>query len=569
MTNAMSSTRAVIHFHTEAGLNPPRIWITGNAECVHWPRTGPASTLDRETQGMNEASIANWRGRIAMLTAPLVLVAATSPTLGGELLPRVPPPKPAQTIVGEMHEPSAVVVKFAEGTDVRFNANPDGSSIPFTMAPRHAEALEDVLRSHAVSPEAIERLFTRSEDELDAERREAEQLSGRKLADLNLYYRVKLLESADTAGFCDALNALLFIELAQPVPRPAPPPALPAPPPPTDIPPKTPDFSSMQQYRGSTRGVGADDVKSIPGADGSGISIVDIEYQWVLDHEDLDLPPTASIDSATIDNPYPQNEGNHGTAVLGELGAKDNGYGVTGLSPGAVLKVAPQMTIEFGFRTERAVSLATSASSPGDVILMENQTCVCNIGCPYAGSQEGLGPSEWYRPVYDAIEIATARGIIVVAAAGNGSVDLDQNSCNNRFNLNVYDSGAIIVGAGRSTDRSPHSYSSYGSRVDVHAWGDGIVTTGYGSLFDPGDIRQRYMQSFGGTSGASPMVASAVAIIQGILKARGQPPMKPRDVRSLLVTTGTPQGGGTGRHIGPRPNLVAAAKELGASKRGI
>ena len=282
---------------------------------------------------MNEASIANWRGRIAMLTAPLVLVAATSPTLGGELLPRVPPPKPAQTIVGEMHEPSAVVVKFAEGTDVRFNANPDGSSIPFTMAPRHAEALEDVLRSHAVSPEAIERLFTRSEDELDAERREAEQLSGRKLADLNLYYRVKLLESADTAGFCDALNALLFIELAQPVPRPAPPPALPAPPPPTDIPPKTPDFSSMQQYRGSTRGVGADDVKSIPGAwDGSGISIVDIEYQWVLDHEDLDLPPAASIDSATIDNPYPQNEGNHGTAVLGELGAKDNGYGVTGLS---------------------------------------------------------------------------------------------------------------------------------------------------------------------------------------------------------------------------------------------
>ena len=519
---------------------------------------------------MNEASSAHWRGRIAMLIALLVLMAATSPTLGDELLPRVPPLKPAQTIVGEMHEPREVVVKFAEGTAIRLNASPDGSSIPFTIASQdHAVKLQHVLQTHEVSLREFERLFTRSEKRLDDERKEAEQLSGRKLANLNLYYRVKMPESGDIAKFCDALNALSFIELAQPVPRPAPPPAMPVPPPPRDIPPKTPDFSSIQHYRGSAQGIGADDVKSIAGADGTGITIVDIEYQWVLDHEDLGLPTSANIDSATIDNPYPKYEGNHGTAVLGELGAKNNGYGVTGLSPAAVLKVAPQSTVEFGFRTERAVDLATSALSSGDVILMENQTCVCNINCPYDGSQRGLGPSEWYQPVYDAIEHATARGIIVVAAAGNGSVNLDQSSCNNRFNRNVRDSGAIIVGAGRSTDRRPHTYSSYGTRVDVHAWGDNIVTTGYGDLFNSCCVRQRYTQSFRGTSGASPMVASAVGIIQGILKASGHLPMKPRDVRSLLVRTGTPQGVGGGRHIGPRPNLVAAVEELSVSKRGI
>ena len=517
---------------------------------------------------MNGASTAHWRGQIAMSIALLVLMAATSPTLGDELLPRVPPLKPAQTIVGEMYEPREVVVKFAEGTDIRLNASPDGSSIPFTIASQdHAVKLQRVLREHAVPLDEIKRVFTRSEGELDAERKEAEQLSGRKLADLNLYYRVKVPENGDTAEFCDALNALPFIELAQPVPRPAPPPAMPVPPPPRDIPPKTPDFSSIQHYRGSAQGIGADDVKSIAGADGTGITIVDIEYQWVLDHEDLGLPTSANIDSATIDNPFPQDEGSHGTAVLGELGAKENGYGITGLSPGAVLKVAPQMTVEFLFSTARAVSLATDVLSPGDVILMENQTCVCNIKCPYNGSQKGLGPSEWYQPVYDAIEIAAARGIIVVAAAGNGSVDLDQKSCEKRFNRSVRDSGAIIVGAGRSTDRRPHNYSSYGTRVDVHAWGDNIVTTGYGDLFNRCCMRQRYTQSFGGTSGASPMVASAVAIIQGILKASGHPPMKPRDVRSLLVRTGRPQGGGTGRHIGPRPNLAAAVEELGVSKR--
>ena len=519
---------------------------------------------------MNEASTAHWRGRIAMLTALLVLMAATSPTLGDEHRRRVPPQKPVQTIVGEMHEPGEVVVKFAEGTYVRLNAKPDSSSIPFTLASQdHAAKLQHVLQAHEVSLGDFEPLFARSAEILDAERKEAEELSGRKLANLNLYFRVKVPESGDTAEFCDALNKLQFIELAQPVPRPAPPPAMPAPPPPRDIPPKTPDFSSIQHYRGSAQGIGADDVKSIAGADGTGITIVDIEYQWVLDHEDLGLPTSANIDSATIDNPFAQNEGSHGTAVLGELGAKDNGYGITGLSPGAVLKVAPQRTIEFRFSTERAVSLATDVLSPGDVILMENQTCVCNIRCPYNGTQKGLGPSEWYRPVYDAIEIATALGIIVVAAAGNGSVDLDQNSCEGRFDLNVRDSGAIIVGAGQSTDRRPHDYSSYGTRVDVHAWGDKIVTTGYGDLFNSCCVRQRYTQSFGGTSGASPMVASAVAIIQGILKASGHPPMKPKDVRSLLVRTGTPQGVGRGRHIGPRPNLVAAVEELGVSKRGI
>ena len=69
----------------------------------------------------------------------------------------------------------------------------------------------------------IERLFTRPEEELDAEREAAQLRSGRALADLNLYYRITLPAGVDAARFCDELNMLPFVELASPAPKPAPP----------------------------------------------------------------------------------------------------------------------------------------------------------------------------------------------------------------------------------------------------------------------------------------------------------------------------------------------------------
>ena len=224
--------------------------------------------------------------------------------------------------------------------------------------------------------------------------------------------------------------------------------------------PATPDYQGEQGYRLSApEGVGASDVTAVAGADGAGVAIVDIEYNWVLDHEDLELDASANIDSAPLYDPYPVDEGNHGTAVLEILGGRPNAYGVTGLVPEATLLVAPAMTTSHGYNVARAVNLAAQILGPGDVILIEQQSYVCG------GSN--FGPVEWNPPVFDAIATATALGIVVVEAAGNGAVDLDAPACGGWFDRSVRDSGAIIVGAGEPGSRARLSFSSYGSRVDL------------------------------------------------------------------------------------------------------
>ena len=76
------------------------------------------------------------------------------------------------------------------------------------------------------------------------------------------------------------------------------------------------------------------------------------------------------------------------------------------------------------------------------------------------------------------------------------------------------------------------------------------------------DRRQWYTRTFSGTSSASPIVAGAVASIQGIRKAYGLSILNPRQMRDLLRTTGTPQAMDV-RQIGPMPNLRAAIATFG------
>ena len=84
--------------------------------------------------------------------------------------------------------------------------------------------------------------------------------------------------------------------------------------------------------------------------------------------------------------------------------------------------LAPANTIVLNYNPANAITLAMNDGEAGDVILLEQQTSVCGLTT--------FGPIEWIQSVFDAIQLATANGFVVVEAAGNGSVDLDQPSCN-------------------------------------------------------------------------------------------------------------------------------------------
>jgi hypothetical protein len=434
-----------------------------------------------------------------------------------------------------------IQVKFKEGTDV----HPPSRPLP-------PDFLNSVGR--------ITRLFTLSEQEIDRLRAMGEQVSRNPLPNLNLWFQIILKPGANAATFIEDLRRLDSVETAEPAP-------LPAPPPTTS---RTPDFTPLQGYLGpAPDGIDAIFSATIPGGNGDGIKLYDVEYNWNQTHEDLSkangVPLLLNPGDSAVD-PFPQDDANHGTAVLGEVIADNDTKGVTGISWGANVGLAPADTAILGYNVANAILLSVANGSPGDVILLEQQTAVCGGAC--GENQVGCGPLEAISSVFDVIQTAVANRITVVETAGNGGVNLDQAACGDTFDRTVRDSGAILVGAGGSPgrpgslDRQRLSFSCYGDRLDVQGWGEHIVTTGYGDLYrNPAAPTNRnfwYTHTFGGTSGAGPIVAGAVVNLQGIALNRFGVPLDPFQIRALLVQTGSPQQGNTAEHIGPRPDLRAA-----------
>ncbi|MCB0034454.1 MAG: chitobiase/beta-hexosaminidase C-terminal domain-containing protein, partial [Anaerolineales bacterium] len=245
-----------------------------------------------------------------------------------------------------------------------------------------------------------------------------------------------------------------------------------------------------------------------------------------------------------------------------------------GIAYGATLYFAAAKTTTGGYDVGNGVLECAAALDVGDVILIEQQTAGPNYVAANAPSQVGLVPVEWVEAWYDDIVTAVAQGMVVVEAAGNGSQDLDSNTYTSgnggHFPFQaVNDSGAIIVGAGRppsagTNARSAESFSNYGATVDVQGWGSGILTTGYGSFYNSEGTDLWYTSNFGGTSGASPMVTSAAAIVQAIYTAENSSPATPAEVKEILQTTGTAQNGS--KNIGPLPDLRAAINSISAGE---
>ncbi|MBT7790902.1 MAG: S8 family serine peptidase, partial [Calditrichaeota bacterium] len=386
---------------------------------------------------------------------------------------------------------------------------------------------------------------------MEKERRRGQERSGKELADLNNYYRLVLSPNENSSEFVNSLNTLNVIEVAY---------AEPIVGLPIDIDPETADFTNDQGYLfDAPEGINAPAAWELDGGRGENVKIIDIEGGWNFDHEDLKEPFYSNLDEVE-----PQWE-DHGDAVIGILIGQHNEYGIDGICPEAEIGGHSTLEIQDDPNIANAINSVAAELDEGDIFLIELHALFLDIY---------WSPVETWQANFDAIETATANGIVCVEAAGNGAAtSLDDNIIyQGRFNPENRHSGAIMVGAGVSplveggVARSRCLFSNFGERLDLQGWGDAVTSSGYGDLFFPnGDVRQWYTGRFGGTSSASAIVAGAVVCVQGIYKARanGASVLSAQEIRDILVETGTPQRNfGIMGHIGPQPNLTNIGDQI-------
>jgi serine protease len=300
-------------------------------------------------------------------------------------------------------------------------------------------------------------------------------------------------------------------------------------------------------------GIDAEYAWTFVGGDGAGQRLIDLEQGWTLDHEDI-----VAHGATRLHGKIQASSRGHGTSVLGEICAVDNTLGCVGIMP----NIASVDVVSFNGSTRpNALLAAITNLSFGDVLLLEAQV--------WLNGTLLFGPIEAYDAEYEAIRLATALGIIVVEAGGNGTNNgstppLDMDTYTTLSGLAIFnrdpanpdfrDSGAIIVTAATST--APHTrlaYGPHGRRIDCYAWRENINTLSSDATGSTTD----YRNNFDGTSGASPLITGAALAVQGRAQAQLGFRFSPRQMRATLSNpaTGTPPAATEMTRMGVITNL--------------
>ena len=289
------------------------------------------------------------------------------------------------------------------------------------------------------------------------------------------------------------------------------------------------------------------------------IGIVDDGLQ--LAHPDLAPNYRAALSRDFNDNdgdPTPAATDAHGTATAGLAAARgENGIGVSGTSPRA------------GLAGLRLLGAATSDAQVAEALgyLPNIIPIMSNSWGPADDRRTISGPGVLARAAMDAAvrDGRDGKGRVFVWAAGNGGIGDDCNFDGYANNRRV-----IAVGAAADTGTAS-SYSEPCSALMVVAPSNGgsrgLVTTDLAGAagYDSGSD---YTTTFGGTSGAAPIVAGVV----GLMLDRN-PALTWRDVQAILRRTSARlQPGESDWTAGPFPHhhrfgfgLVDAAAAVSAA----
>jgi subtilisin family serine protease len=214
-------------------------------------------------------------------------------------------------------------------------------------------------------------------------------------------------------------------------------------------------------------------------------------------------------------NVKPINKGEiHGTHVAGIIAAeRNNDKGVNGVANN--VKIMPVCAVSNGDEYDKDVALAIRYA-------VDNDAKIINMSFGKSYSPH----SNWVK---DAIVYASQHDVLIVAAAGNDGIDLD-NKINYPNDLtenggeisdNFISVGAINPKYGSSIVAN---YSNYGKQnVDIFAPGTKIYSTFPNNTYE----------SIEGTSMASPAVAGVAALVRS-----QYPNLKASQVKQILMSSG-------------------------------
>lgn len=242
-------------------------------------------------------------------------------------------------------------------------------------------------------------------------------------------------------------------------------------------------------------------------------------------HFNIDYDPRGIIGDDP-ENPYEKGYGNndvfgghadHGTHVAGIIGAvRDNGIGIDGVANDVALMVL--RAVPDGDEYDKDIANAI-------IYAVDNGAKVINMSF-------GKGYSPYKEAVDKAVQYAAEQDVLIVHAAGNASVNIDEAT---HFPIRTYESGAkaanwIEVGA---SDQLPNDFlladfTNYGKQeVEVFAPGVAIYST----------VPEDQYEENSGTSMAAPVVAGVAAALRSYF-----PELTAVEVRKIIMDSVQPYG---------------------------
>ncbi len=285
----------------------------------------------------------------------------------------------------------------------------------------------------------------------------------------------------------------------------------------------TPDLTQHQGYLNNAptgMSVRAAWARNITGG-GVGVRMQDTGYYGL--HEDL-------VGNINVVSNSASNR-THGTSSAGIVGARNNGFGMTGIA-------FDSRIFAYSFTVDDLERIVRDAL-PGDIVT--------------ASLSWGRYPLIDNQHWWSLYRLLTQSGVVVVMSAGNVGINLLRSGMND-----FGDSGVILATSSHPATGRRLAHSSFNFFRTIAAWGQGVATTGGGDLLNLGAPNRTYRNNYDGTSAAAPQVAAVLALLQSYAKSAYRVIFNTDQLFRIILDTGHREG--EIDLIGPRPNAEAAVR---------